>query len=158
MTSLRRLISWYSANSVPLISGAHNNARTTVHLYIYACNSEVISQRIAAPPSILLFLSQSWKMHAICLSCQYVNLSVGFTIYQGSTLIHQKVAIPTEGQGSPILSFITLEQFNAIRLVQVCEIIRAFTNMFATCLHNFRNQWYSCITLLLISYIHTTFC
>lgn len=37
---------------------------------------------------------------------------------QGSTLIHQKVAPPTEGQGSPVLSFIVLEQFNAIRLVQ----------------------------------------
>uniref|UniRef100_A0A8C9YIH5 Dynein cytoplasmic 2 heavy chain 1 n=1 Tax=Sander lucioperca TaxID=283035 RepID=A0A8C9YIH5_SANLU len=37
---------------------------------------------------------------------------------QGSTLIHQKVAPPTEGQGSPVLSFIALEQFNAIRLVQ----------------------------------------
>ncbi|XP_068440329.1 cytoplasmic dynein 2 heavy chain 1 isoform X1 [Clinocottus analis] len=37
---------------------------------------------------------------------------------QGSTLIHQKVAAPTEGEGSPVLSFITLEQFNAIRLVQ----------------------------------------
>uniref|UniRef100_A0A4W6F7X0 Cytoplasmic dynein 2 heavy chain 1 n=1 Tax=Lates calcarifer TaxID=8187 RepID=A0A4W6F7X0_LATCA len=37
---------------------------------------------------------------------------------QGSTLIHQKVAPPTEGHGSPVLSFITLEQFNAIRLVQ----------------------------------------
>ncbi|MED6247578.1 Cytoplasmic dynein 2 heavy chain 1, partial [Ataeniobius toweri] len=39
---------------------------------------------------------------------------------QGSTLIHQKVEPPTEGQKSPILSFIALEQFNAIRLVQVC--------------------------------------
>ncbi|KAM9852784.1 cytoplasmic dynein 2 heavy chain 1 isoform 4-T4 [Aulostomus maculatus] len=37
---------------------------------------------------------------------------------QGSTLIHQKVAPPMDGQGSPVLSFITLEQFNAIRLVQ----------------------------------------
>ncbi|XP_040902456.1 cytoplasmic dynein 2 heavy chain 1 [Toxotes jaculatrix] len=37
---------------------------------------------------------------------------------QGSTLIHQKVAPPTEGHGSPVLSFIALEQFNAIRLVQ----------------------------------------
>ncbi|XP_029374274.1 cytoplasmic dynein 2 heavy chain 1 isoform X3 [Echeneis naucrates] len=37
---------------------------------------------------------------------------------QGSTLIHQKVAPPTEGHGSPVLSFIGLEQFNAIRLVQ----------------------------------------
>uniref|UniRef100_A0A671UXN0 Cytoplasmic dynein 2 heavy chain 1 n=1 Tax=Sparus aurata TaxID=8175 RepID=A0A671UXN0_SPAAU len=37
---------------------------------------------------------------------------------QGSTLIHQKVAPPTEGQGSPVLSFIALEQFNAIRMVQ----------------------------------------
>ncbi|XP_036005544.1 cytoplasmic dynein 2 heavy chain 1 isoform X1 [Fundulus heteroclitus] len=37
---------------------------------------------------------------------------------QGSTLIHQKVEPPTEGQMSPILSFIALEQFNAIRLVQ----------------------------------------
>lgn len=34
-------------------------------------------------------------------------------------MIHQKVAPPTEGHGSPVLSFITLEQFNAIRLVQV---------------------------------------
>ncbi|KAK2847119.1 hypothetical protein Q5P01_010118 [Channa striata] len=37
---------------------------------------------------------------------------------QGSTLIHQKVAPPTEGNGSPVLSFIALELFNAIRLVQ----------------------------------------
>ncbi|KAJ3590900.1 hypothetical protein NHX12_008848, partial [Muraenolepis orangiensis] len=37
---------------------------------------------------------------------------------QGSTLIHQKVDLPTEGQGSPVLSFIVLEQFNAVRLVQ----------------------------------------
>ncbi|XP_017286523.1 cytoplasmic dynein 2 heavy chain 1 isoform X3 [Kryptolebias marmoratus] len=37
---------------------------------------------------------------------------------QGSTLIHQKVDPPTEGQSSPVLSFILLEQFNAIRLVQ----------------------------------------
>ncbi|XP_047450013.1 cytoplasmic dynein 2 heavy chain 1 isoform X3 [Mugil cephalus] len=37
---------------------------------------------------------------------------------QGSTLIHQKADPPTEGQGSPVMSFIALEQFNAIRLVQ----------------------------------------
>uniref|UniRef100_A0A3B4GDC8 Cytoplasmic dynein 2 heavy chain 1 n=1 Tax=Pundamilia nyererei TaxID=303518 RepID=A0A3B4GDC8_9CICH len=37
---------------------------------------------------------------------------------QGSTLIHQKVDPPTESQKSPVLSFISLEQFNAIRLVQ----------------------------------------
>ncbi|KAM3875467.1 cytoplasmic dynein 2 heavy chain 1 [Diretmus argenteus] len=37
---------------------------------------------------------------------------------QGSTLIHQKVAPPSEGHGSPVLSFIVLEQFNGIRLVQ----------------------------------------
>nr|XP_023648221.1 cytoplasmic dynein 2 heavy chain 1 isoform X1 [Paramormyrops kingsleyae]XP_023648222.1 cytoplasmic dynein 2 heavy chain 1 isoform X1 [Paramormyrops kingsleyae] len=37
---------------------------------------------------------------------------------QGSSLIHQKVAPPSESQGSPVLSFIVLEQFNAIRLVQ----------------------------------------
>ncbi|XP_056467776.1 cytoplasmic dynein 2 heavy chain 1 isoform X1 [Gadus chalcogrammus] len=37
---------------------------------------------------------------------------------QGSTLIHQKVVLPTEGQGSPVQSFIVLEQFNAVRLVQ----------------------------------------
>uniref|UniRef100_A0A3Q0T4R8 Cytoplasmic dynein 2 heavy chain 1 n=1 Tax=Amphilophus citrinellus TaxID=61819 RepID=A0A3Q0T4R8_AMPCI len=37
---------------------------------------------------------------------------------QGSTLIHQKVDPPTEGQKSPVLSFIALEQFNAVRLVQ----------------------------------------
>ncbi|KAM4566457.1 cytoplasmic dynein 2 heavy chain 1 isoform 3-T3 [Odontesthes bonariensis] len=37
---------------------------------------------------------------------------------QGSTLIHQKVDPPTESQKSPVLSFIGLEQFNAIRLVQ----------------------------------------
>ncbi|KAF4787703.1 hypothetical protein TURU_168391 [Turdus rufiventris] len=37
---------------------------------------------------------------------------------QNSNLIHQKVSPPAEQQGSPILSFITLEQFNAIRLVQ----------------------------------------
>lgn len=50
------------------------------------------------------------------------------TVYQGSTLIHQKVAPPTEGQGSPVLSFIALEQFNAIRLVQVCQITSALNN------------------------------
>ncbi|XP_072467338.1 cytoplasmic dynein 2 heavy chain 1 isoform X1 [Notamacropus eugenii] len=37
---------------------------------------------------------------------------------QNSNLIHQKVSPPNERQGSPILSFIVLEQFNAIRLVQ----------------------------------------
>ncbi|XP_069495113.1 cytoplasmic dynein 2 heavy chain 1 isoform X2 [Ambystoma mexicanum] len=37
---------------------------------------------------------------------------------QNSSLIHQKVSPPNERQGSPILSFIILEQFNAIRLVQ----------------------------------------
>ncbi|XP_073674385.1 cytoplasmic dynein 2 heavy chain 1-like [Garra rufa] len=37
---------------------------------------------------------------------------------QGSSLIHQKVALPSEGVGSPVLSFIQLEQFNAVRLVQ----------------------------------------
>ncbi|NXC70641.1 DYHC2 protein, partial [Anhinga anhinga] len=37
---------------------------------------------------------------------------------QNSNLIHQKVSPPVEQQGSPILSFITMEQFNAIRLVQ----------------------------------------
>ncbi|XP_043928516.1 cytoplasmic dynein 2 heavy chain 1 isoform X1 [Protopterus annectens] len=37
---------------------------------------------------------------------------------QGSNLIHQKVSSPSERQGSPSLSFILLEQFNAIRLVQ----------------------------------------
>ncbi|XP_076138461.1 cytoplasmic dynein 2 heavy chain 1 [Alosa pseudoharengus] len=37
---------------------------------------------------------------------------------QGSSLIHQKVSPPSESQGSPILSFIVLEQFNGIRLVQ----------------------------------------
>lgn len=37
---------------------------------------------------------------------------------QNSNLIHQKVSPPNDRQGSPILSFIILEQFNAIRLVQ----------------------------------------
>ncbi|XP_064157010.1 dynein cytoplasmic 2 heavy chain 1 isoform X2 [Anguilla rostrata] len=37
---------------------------------------------------------------------------------QGSSLIHQKVAPPSESQGSPVLSFVILEQFNAVRLVQ----------------------------------------
>ncbi|XP_063807614.1 cytoplasmic dynein 2 heavy chain 1 isoform X2 [Pseudophryne corroboree] len=37
---------------------------------------------------------------------------------QNSNLIHQKVFPPTERHGSPILSFIILEQFNAIRLLQ----------------------------------------
>uniref|UniRef100_A0A4W3JMF3 Cytoplasmic dynein 2 heavy chain 1 n=1 Tax=Callorhinchus milii TaxID=7868 RepID=A0A4W3JMF3_CALMI len=37
---------------------------------------------------------------------------------QGSQLIHQKVCPPNEKQGSPIQSFIALEQYNAIRLVQ----------------------------------------
>ncbi|MEJ1281076.1 hypothetical protein NN561_012023 [Cricetulus griseus] len=35
-----------------------------------------------------------------------------------SNLIHQKVSPPNDRQGSPVLSFIILEQFNAIRLVQ----------------------------------------
>lgn len=42
-------------------------------------------------------------------------------MFQGSALIHQKVASPTESQGSPVLSFIALEQFSAVRLVQVCQ-------------------------------------
>nr|XP_014347414.1 PREDICTED: cytoplasmic dynein 2 heavy chain 1 [Latimeria chalumnae] len=37
---------------------------------------------------------------------------------QGCNLIHQKLSPPNERQGSPILSFIVLEQFSAIRLVQ----------------------------------------
>ncbi|XP_038031862.1 cytoplasmic dynein 2 heavy chain 1 isoform X2 [Anas platyrhynchos] len=37
---------------------------------------------------------------------------------QNSNLIHRKVSLPVEQQGSPISSFITLEQFSAIRLVQ----------------------------------------
>ncbi|XP_030632529.1 cytoplasmic dynein 2 heavy chain 1 [Chanos chanos] len=37
---------------------------------------------------------------------------------QGSSMIHQKVSPPSESQGSPVLSFILLEQFIAIRLVQ----------------------------------------
>ncbi|XP_040316731.1 cytoplasmic dynein 2 heavy chain 1 [Herpailurus yagouaroundi] len=37
---------------------------------------------------------------------------------QNSNLIHQKVCPPNDRQGSPVLSFIVLEQFNAIRLVQ----------------------------------------
>ncbi|KAI1893942.1 hypothetical protein AGOR_G00128840 [Albula goreensis] len=37
---------------------------------------------------------------------------------QGSTLIHQKVSPPSESQGSPVLSFVVLEEFNAVRLVQ----------------------------------------
>uniref|UniRef100_A0ABM5FWF4 Cytoplasmic dynein 2 heavy chain 1 n=2 Tax=Agamidae TaxID=81953 RepID=A0ABM5FWF4_9SAUR len=37
---------------------------------------------------------------------------------QNSNLIHQKVSPPSERQGSPVLSFIILEQFNAICLVQ----------------------------------------
>ncbi|XP_048651719.1 cytoplasmic dynein 2 heavy chain 1-like isoform X1 [Marmota marmota marmota] len=37
---------------------------------------------------------------------------------QNSNLIHQKVSPPNDRQGSPILSFILLEQYNAIRLVQ----------------------------------------
>ncbi|XP_029699181.1 cytoplasmic dynein 2 heavy chain 1 isoform X3 [Takifugu rubripes] len=39
-------------------------------------------------------------------------------INQGSSLIHQKVDPPTEVQDSPIHSFILLEQFSCIRLVQ----------------------------------------
>ncbi|XP_071990308.1 cytoplasmic dynein 2 heavy chain 1 isoform X1 [Engystomops pustulosus] len=45
-------------------------------------------------------------------------LSLWKKINQNSNLIHQKVSPPTERHGSPILSFIILEQFNAIRLVQ----------------------------------------
>ncbi|GAA6076052.1 cytoplasmic dynein 2 heavy chain 1 isoform X1, partial [Tachysurus ichikawai] len=37
---------------------------------------------------------------------------------QGSSLIQQKLAPPTDGTSSPVLSFVLLEQFNAIRLVQ----------------------------------------
>ncbi|XP_019521077.1 PREDICTED: cytoplasmic dynein 2 heavy chain 1 [Hipposideros armiger] len=37
---------------------------------------------------------------------------------QNSNLIHLKVSPPNDRQGSPILSFIVLEQFNAIHLVQ----------------------------------------
>ncbi|XP_040514464.1 cytoplasmic dynein 2 heavy chain 1 isoform X1 [Gallus gallus] len=45
-------------------------------------------------------------------------LSLWKKLNQNSNLIHQKVTPPVERQGSPILSFITLEQFSAIRLVQ----------------------------------------
>ena len=58
-----------------------------------------------------------------------ICLSVCLSVYQGSTLIHQKVAPPTEGQGSPVLSFIALEQFNAIRMVQVCQLTKALTHL-----------------------------
>ncbi|KAI5098641.1 cytoplasmic dynein 2 heavy chain 1, partial [Silurus meridionalis] len=37
---------------------------------------------------------------------------------QGSSLIQQKLAPLTEGPRSPVLSFVLLEQFNAVRLVQ----------------------------------------
>lgn len=77
---------------------------------------------------LFLFLSQSRNLSVYLVNiliCLSVCLS---TIYQGSTLIHQKVPPPTEGQGLPVLSFIALEQFNAIRLVQVCKITSALTN------------------------------
>uniref|UniRef100_A0A672TN04 Cytoplasmic dynein 2 heavy chain 1 n=1 Tax=Strigops habroptila TaxID=2489341 RepID=A0A672TN04_STRHB len=45
-------------------------------------------------------------------------LSLWKKLNQNSNLIHQKASPPVEQQGSPILSFITLEQFNAVRLVQ----------------------------------------
>ncbi|XP_075448514.1 cytoplasmic dynein 2 heavy chain 1 isoform X2 [Ascaphus truei] len=45
-------------------------------------------------------------------------LSLWKKLNQNSNLIHQKVPPPTERHGSPILSFIILEQFNGIRLVQ----------------------------------------
>ncbi|XP_056138994.1 cytoplasmic dynein 2 heavy chain 1 [Lampris incognitus] len=47
---------------------------------------------------------------------------------QGSNLIHQKVAPPSEGHGSPVMSFIILEQFNAIRLVQSIHLSLAALN------------------------------
>lgn len=123
LASLRRVITWYSAKSVPLIRGRYYNARTTAEYYTIIL--EVLQPKVKN--------IYSWKMTlAICLSCQHANtysMSVCLsTICQGSTLIHQKVAPPTEGQGSPVLSFIALEQFNAIRLVQVCQITRALTN------------------------------
>ncbi|KAG7273127.1 hypothetical protein CRUP_005455, partial [Coryphaenoides rupestris] len=58
---------------------------------------------------------------------------------QGSTLIHQKVVVPTEGHGSPVLSFITLEQFNAVRLVQVIrgtQLLTASVQTLASALLN----------------------
>ncbi len=76
--------------------------------------------------NIIYFFNMTLALSLSLLSiCQYVSL---LAICQGSTLIHQKVAPPTEGHGSPVLSFITLEQFNAIRLVQVCQITSVLTN------------------------------
>ncbi|XP_023565248.1 cytoplasmic dynein 2 heavy chain 1 [Octodon degus] len=45
-------------------------------------------------------------------------LSLWKKLNQNSNLIHQKVLPPSDRQGSPVLSFVMLEQFSAIRLVQ----------------------------------------
>ncbi|ERE75684.1 dynein heavy chain 12, axonemal-like protein [Cricetulus griseus] len=52
------------------------------------------------------------------LPANIARSSQRMTSSQNSNLIHQKVSPPNDRQGSPVLSFIILEQFNAIRLVQ----------------------------------------
>lgn len=73
-------------------------------------------------------LSTTHRCHltdTVSLTCWTNNTFVCvLLICQGSSLIHQKVAPPAEGHGSPVLSFIALEQFNAVRLVQVSALLR----------------------------------
>lgn len=73
-------------------------------------------------------LSTTHRCHStdtVSLTCWTNNTFVCvLLICQGSSLIHQKVAPPAEGHGSPVLSFIALEQFNAVRLVQVSALLR----------------------------------
>lgn len=84
-----------------------------------------------------MYTMQFWKL--------MVSLSA---FYQGSTLIHQKVEPPTEGQKSPILSFIALEQFNAIRLVQVCVCDKT---IFSFCLNGV--CWFLCVLCMFVKRI-----
>ena len=46
----------------------------------------------------------------------YTYLSI--THAQGSELISKKLSLPSEKQESPVLAFISLERYNAVRLVQ----------------------------------------
>jgi len=88
------------------------------HLFIFAalwCRAKIpfLLPLCTSSSSCLVDIVWTWFYESIFLTHQHVR--------QGSTLIHQKVAAPTEGEESPVLSFIALEQFNAICLVQVCQ-------------------------------------
>ncbi|XP_028320044.1 cytoplasmic dynein 2 heavy chain 1 isoform X2 [Gouania willdenowi] len=78
-------------------------------------SSQVISQLRVLSRSVATGLKFDRELWSHGLS---PILNLWKTLNQDSVLIRQKVDPPTEGQKSPVLSFIALEQFNAIRMVQ----------------------------------------